>query len=248
MKCQHEDENENENENGGESSTGALTASTSATPNCRVDMQLAPANFTSNYTGDRGRITNIFGDQTTTNNYGCRCCGAGDGDRSGREARRRCATRTGDAEEGDHEALTQHRPRSGECDGQRDIPDSPDSKQSPSVAAVAAVSIHFNLALGGPACEGQILISYRVVAVGPRKLPPMVPTLLSPSLTLRLSSRSSSRFSLASLAELFNVLASTPMVPPTETEPADLEFALIEMPARNYTFGESWLFVVCASV
>ncbi|KZP19311.1 hypothetical protein FIBSPDRAFT_862970 [Athelia psychrophila] len=50
---------------------------------------------------------------------------------------------------------------------------------------------------------------------------------------------SSSRFSLASLGELFNILANTPMVPPTEAKPADLEIALIEMPARNYTHSRS---------
>ncbi|KZP26394.1 hypothetical protein FIBSPDRAFT_855028 [Athelia psychrophila] len=50
---------------------------------------------------------------------------------------------------------------------------------------------------------------------------------------------SSSRLSLASLSELFNVLVNTPMVPAPEAKPADLEFALIEMPARNYTHSRS---------
>ncbi|KZP19322.1 hypothetical protein FIBSPDRAFT_955625 [Athelia psychrophila] len=50
---------------------------------------------------------------------------------------------------------------------------------------------------------------------------------------------SSSRFSLASLSELFNLLVNTPMVPAPEAQPADIEFALIEMPARNYTHSRS---------
>lgn len=46
---------------------------------------------------------------------------------------------------------------------------------------------------------------------------------------------SSPRFS---FSELFNIV-NTPMVPILEARPADLQFALKEMPARNYTHSVS---------
>ncbi|KZP26366.1 hypothetical protein FIBSPDRAFT_949541 [Athelia psychrophila] len=148
--------------------------------------------FTSHNTG-RGKIINIAGDYIKITN--CVCEGAArtenaeeevhtalahhrtqaqskrdDRDDSpdhkrSEEGRRRRATRTGhaeDAEEEDHEALAHHRTRAPASQQDRD--DSPDNKRSSSTPA-AAVSIQFNLTVGGPSCEGRIVVSYRVVAV-----------------------------------------------------------------------------------
>lgn len=148
-------------------------------------MQLAPT-FTVHNAGGRSRVTNVYGDHTTNTTINCGgcCCVARDAD--GGEIRRRCATRAQDAEEEDHEALssTRRRTRAPESESQQGRADSPEDTRKPSVspllhfsvrrgfsdvqrqtAAAAAVSIQFNLALGGPSYESQIVISCGVVAV-----------------------------------------------------------------------------------
>lgn len=54
------------------------------------------------------------------------------------------------------------------------------------------------------------------------------------SLLLPRMSSSSSRFSIASLTDIFTLLVNTPMVPPPEQKPQDLELALTEMPPRRH--------------
>ncbi|KZP26395.1 hypothetical protein FIBSPDRAFT_1040922 [Athelia psychrophila] len=167
MSFHDEHESENENENAG---APIASASTSA-PNYRLSVPLTPVTFSVNNAGGRSRIINIYGDNNHIDSARYYYSGR---DGGGEEIRRRRATRAGEAEEAeeeDHEALVQHRTRTPstapgeyEYDGRRDGGGSSDNRRSPPMAA-AAMSIQFHVALNGPPCEAQIVITYRVVAV-----------------------------------------------------------------------------------
>ncbi|KZP26357.1 hypothetical protein FIBSPDRAFT_949533 [Athelia psychrophila] len=151
---------ENENESAGESSTAARASTSTAISN----MQLA-ATFAVHNARGSSRITNVHGDHITNNINYVRVNWNG-GESRRRRQRRRHATRTAEAAEEGHEALssTRRRTRAPESESQRGRADSPEDTRKPSMAA-AAVSIQLNLALRGPPYEGQIDISCRVVAV-----------------------------------------------------------------------------------